>query len=140
VKGEMERDSETAPSKQSCPFSGLNGPTPEQQATAGFVAINYIQCKPHYQERFECLFCTRAHAIDRLPGFIGMNVLKCHKEGEPYLIMSYWTDEASFNAWVGSPEFLEGHKRGFEDLAEAKKRGEEPPMSSDFKTYAILAD
>jgi len=34
-----------------------------------FVAINYISCKDFYRPRFEELFGTRAHAIDRMPGF-----------------------------------------------------------------------
>ncbi len=114
--------------------------TAQKPEGAGFVAVNYIDCKPHYRERFECLFCSRARAIDRMPGFLGMHVLKDTKDEQPYLVVSYWKDQASFDAWVGSPEFLEGHKRGFEDLAEAKRRGEEPPMTSRFHTYAILTD
>lgn len=125
----------------SCPFGGHQAPLSNQQTTdAGFVAINYIDCKPHYRERFECLFCSRARAIDTMPGFVGMNVLKSHKDGDPYLVISYWKDQASFDAWVGSKEFVEGHKRGFEDLVEAKRKGEEPPMTSDFKTYSVLTD
>lgn len=114
--------------------------SPEQEETAGFVAINYIDCKPHYAERFECLFCSRARMIDNMPGFIGMKVLKSEDSKDPYLVVSYWTDKASFEAWVGSPEFYEGHKRAFADLKEYKERGEEPPMKSDFKTYSILSD
>lgn len=112
---------------------------PEQESAAGFVAINYIDCQAHYQERFECLFCSRAKMIDNMPGFIGMKVLKCEEEGQPYLVLSYWENKESFEAWVGSPEFYEGHKRAFADLKEYKERGEEPPMKSDFKTYSILS-
>ncbi len=107
---------------------------------AAFVAINYIVCKPGYVGRFEHLFSTRARAIDRMPGFLGMHVLRAQKETEPYLIVSYWQSEESFNAWVGSPEFLEGHKRGFEDIAEAKRTGSEPPMTSTFVTYSVVTD
>ncbi len=106
----------------------------------GFVAINYISCKPHYRERFEELFSTRAHAIDKLPGFQRMNVLRPNKDDDNYLIVSYWDTKEQFEAWTKSPEFIEGHKRGFEDLRLAKERGEEPPMHSDFKTYEILTD
>ena len=35
-----------------------------------FVAINFISCKSHYRERFEELFANRAHAIDKMPGFL----------------------------------------------------------------------
>ncbi|MCX7878961.1 MAG: antibiotic biosynthesis monooxygenase [Ignavibacteria bacterium] len=104
-----------------------------------FVAINYINCKPHYRERFEQLFSTRAHAIDRMPGFKYMEVLKPTKENDNYLIVSHWDSEESFRNWTKSPEFIEGHQRGFEDIRKAKEKGEEPPMSSDFRTYEIIA-
>lgn len=112
----------------------------EARAQAGFVAINYIDCDPGYAERFECLFCSRAHAIDRMPGFLGMQVLRANAEAEPYLIVSWWKDEASFQAWTGSEEFLEGHRRGFEDIRKAKEEGREPPMRSRFLTYSVVSD
>lgn len=108
---------------------------PEQ---AHFVAINYIHCRPEYIERFEELFKSRSHAIDRMPGFQHMHVLKPAKPEDPYLVVSYWASEADFRAWVGSPEFIEGHKRGFEDLKNARQAGEPDPMTSDFKTYDVL--
>lgn len=123
---------------------------------AGFVAVNYITCRPEYRERFEELFATRAKAIDRMPGFCGMQVLR--PEGMPkrpkkapkgvsqplddqgaYLIVSYWRRREEFDSWTGSPEFLEGHKRGFEDVRRAKEAGEEPPMTSTFVTYSVVA-
>jgi heme-degrading monooxygenase HmoA len=106
---------------------------------ANFVAVNYITCKPEYVERFEELFSSRAHAIDRLPGFVDMQVLKPDDEGD-YLVVSRWEAKEHFDAWVGSPEFLEGHKRGFEDLADAKRSGMEAPMKSTFKTYTVLTN
>jgi heme-degrading monooxygenase HmoA len=39
-----------------------------------FVAINYITCESDYRQRFEELFASRAHAIDRMPGFVDMQV------------------------------------------------------------------
>ncbi len=106
----------------------------------GFVAVNSIECAPDYVPRFRELFQSRAHAIDRLPGFKGIYVLEPQSEGKPFLVVSQWEDEASFRAWTESPEFLEGHRRAFADLKAAKKRGEEPPMRSDFATYTVLAD
>lgn len=114
-------------------------PAESSRTDANFVAINFISCQDHYRERFEHLFATRAHAIDRLEGFLDMHVLRPAKEGEPYLIASYWTDEGAFKKWLDSPEFLEGHKRGFEDIKAARERGEEPPMASKFVTYEVVA-
>ena len=53
--------------------------------------------------------------------------------------MSFWESEESFKKWTGSPEFLEGHKRGFADLAKAREEGRPAPMKSSFKTYEVLA-
>ena len=103
-----------------------------------FVAINTIDATPGYIERFEMLFTTRAHAIDRMNGFHSMQVLKPTNENESYLIVSFWESEDHFKNWSNSPEFLEGHKRGFEDLSKAKEEGKEAPMRSTFRTYNIL--
>jgi heme-degrading monooxygenase HmoA len=104
----------------------------------GFAAINYIQCDESYVHRFETLFMTRAGAIDKLPGFRHMHVLKPQRPGDAYLVVSYWDTEEAFKAWTQSPAFLEGHKRGFEDIRMAREQGLEPPMRSEFKTYTIL--
>ena len=104
-----------------------------------FVAINYISCQDSYKQRFEELFSTRAKAIDLMPGFINMMVLKPADEKGDYLIVSHWENEEDFSGWTSSPAFLEGHKRGFEDIRKAKEAGLEPPMRSSFKTYSVLA-
>jgi len=105
-----------------------------------FVAVNYINCTESYQERFEELFANRAKAIDTMPGFSNMHVLKPAVAGDPYLIVSYWESEDNFKDWTRSPAFIEGHKRGFEDIAKAKAEGRPAPMTSDFKTYKIISD
>ena len=108
--------------------------------TKKFVAVNYINCTPEYRERFETLFGSRAHAIDKMPGFIEMHVLRPDKEGDNYLIVSYWENEDAFKDWTKSEAFIEGHKRGFADIAKAKQEGRPAPMTSDFKTYEIIAN
>lgn len=102
-----------------------------------FVAVNYIDCTPEYKGCFEELFGSRAKQIDTMPGFIDMQVLRPSKEGDAYLIVSHWESEASFKGWTISATFLEGHKRGFADIAKAE--GKETPMKSDFKTYEVIA-
>lgn len=105
-----------------------------------FVAINYITCTDSYKERFESLFSSRGKAIDRMPGFRFMQVLKPADGIGDYLIVSHWDSEEYFKKWAGSPEFMEGHKRGFEDISNAKKEGREVPMKSVFKTYKVIAE
>lgn len=105
-----------------------------------FVAINYITCEENYKDRFEMLFKTRAKAIDRMPGFRDMHVLKPSDNKGDYLIVSHWDAEENFADWTNSPEFLEGHRRGFKDITEAREKGIEPPMKSNFKTYEVIAE
>lgn len=105
-----------------------------------FVAINYISCRDDYRERFETLFATRARAIDRMPGFRHMQVLKPKDGFGDYLIISHWDNEDNFQNWTHSSEFIEGHKRGFADIAKAKQEGKESPLKSIFKTYNIIAE
>ena len=49
-------------------------------------------------------------------------------------------NEDAFKTWTSSPEFIEGHKRGFEDIRKAKESGLEPPMKSTFKSYQVLTN
>ncbi len=107
-----------------------------------FVAINYITCMPDYIERFESLFKTRVHAIDTMPGFIRMEVLKPHNPGieAPYLVVSHWENEAAFRGWAESESFRKGHARGFADLKEAQAEGKPRPMNSRFVTYEVLTE
>lgn len=105
-----------------------------------FVAINSITCRDEYRPRFEELFRSRAHAIDGLPGFKHMVVLRPEREGGDYLVVSFWADRASFDAWRSSPAFAAGHRRGFEDVKQAGARGDAAPMTSRMETYAILSD
>lgn len=104
-----------------------------------FVAINYITCTEQYRERFEMLFGSRAKAIDRVPGFRHMEVLRPSDIRGEYLIISHWDSEEGFHQWAHSAEFLEGHRRGFEDIKKARAEGKEPPMHSTFKTYDVIA-
>jgi len=104
-----------------------------------FVAINTIDAELEYIERFEMLFKSRARAIDTMEGFHSMQVLKPTLPGESYLIVSFWESEEHFRNWSNSPEFLEGHKRGFADLSKARSEGKKPPMHSQFRTYTVLA-
>ena len=103
-----------------------------------FVAINYITCVEHYRERFEELFRTRKQAIDKMPGFREMFVLKPTDGGATYLIQSHWDNASAFESWKGSPEFLEGHKRGFEDIRRYREEGKTLPLNSKFITYEVL--
>ena len=122
------------------PDSTLGTHAPDRSRSEGFVAINSITCDESYRERFEALFRSRAHAIDGLAGFRNMAVLKPLSGDGAYQVVSYWDDRASFENWHASSAFAEGHRRGFEDVRQARERGEASPMTSRMETYEILCD
>ena len=87
-----------------------------------FVALNYISCKPHYKERFEQLFSSRAHAIDKLPGFIDMEVLKPNEEDDKYLIVSYWSSEENSKRGQNQRNLLKSINAGSRTSKQQKKK------------------
>jgi heme oxygenase (mycobilin-producing) len=122
------------------PNESATTPVAEPVASTEFIAVNFISCDAEYRERFEILFKSRAHAIDRAPGFRHMKVLAPTQEGGDYLVVSHWESQAAFDHWRTSPEFAEGHRRGFADVAKAKAEGRKPPMTSSMKTYTVLCE
>lgn len=103
-----------------------------------FIAMNRITCTPEYAERFEHLFASRAREVDKMEGFHWVKVLRPKQEGKPYIVMSAWDKQEQFDAWRKSDAFTAGHKRGFQDVSDAKKSGERPPMTSDMELYEVF--
>jgi hypothetical protein len=80
-------------------------------------------------------------AAERLgPDATPEDVLKPQRDGGDYLVVSFWSSGDAFTAWSRSPEFLEGHRRGFADVKAARERGEAPPMTSRMETYGVLCE
>ncbi|MFC2150450.1 antibiotic biosynthesis monooxygenase family protein [Calditrichota bacterium] len=104
-----------------------------------FIAMNRITCSEEYRGRFEELFATRAKEVDKMPGFIEAKILRPVQDGKPYIIMTYWEAKEHFDEWVNSDAFRLGHTRGFKDIAQARKEGKEPPISSDMENYEVFA-
>lgn len=75
------------------------------------TVMNRIGVKPEYAEAFEESFRQRAGLVDGMPGFVRNEVLRPTKPGDPYIVLTYWQDEASFRRWTESDEFKQGHAR-----------------------------
>ncbi len=74
------------------------------------IIMNRMTVPDEYRERFEEVFASRAGAVDTRPGFIRAEILRPHR-GNEYIVMTQWESEDDFEGWVGSPEYIEGHKR-----------------------------
>lgn len=75
------------------------------------TVISYfpISLPPEAREGFEKTWMTRVGAVDTFPGFISTELLALGDRSE-YVVLTRFTDEASFNAWITSDNFTKGHR------------------------------
>jgi heme-degrading monooxygenase HmoA len=84
------------------------------------VKINAIEVAPERGPELEERFAKRAAEVERMPGFLGFELLRPVEGETRYFVYTRWEDEASFRAWVESPSFTRGHAQAAAD------RGEKP--------------
>jgi heme oxygenase (mycobilin-producing) len=56
-------------------------------------------------------FRRRAHLVDDAPGFVDLEVWRSDRDPEEVLMVSRWTDRASFTAYMRSEEHKVSHAR-----------------------------
>ena len=56
-------------------------------------------------------FRRRAHLVDDAPGFIDLEVWRSDRDPEEVLMVSRWTDRASFTAYMRSEQHRVSHDR-----------------------------
>ncbi|MCC9137722.1 antibiotic biosynthesis monooxygenase family protein [Pontibacter silvestris] len=94
---------------------------------SSFVIANDMG--PEVKEAFR----NRPHLVENAAGFIKLQVLSPHENPNEIWLMTYWTDEESFQVWYKSHMYHDVHKgipkglklvpgsvqvRGFEHVAE----------------------
>jgi len=99
-----------------------------------FVMMNRMNVPDEYREKFEMMFQTRARAVDRRPGFIRAEILRPEK-GNEYIVMTHWESQGAFEAWTGSEEYREGHRR----VGEFKDASGKLVLTSKVETYEVFA-
>ncbi|WP_291425407.1 antibiotic biosynthesis monooxygenase [Deinococcus sp.] len=75
------------------------------------TVANRIYVKPEFQEQFAQRFIERPALVDHMPGFIANHVLRPTKEGEPFVVLTFWEGQDALNNWIRSDEFKQGHAR-----------------------------
>ncbi|AIZ45356.1 antibiotic biosynthesis monooxygenase [Deinococcus radiopugnans] len=75
------------------------------------TVANRMYVSPKYREQFEQRFRQRAGLVDGMPGFLANHVLRPTKEGEPYVVLTFWDSRDAFEAWTSSDAFRQGHAR-----------------------------
>ena len=85
------------------------------------IKINAITVPAESGDELAQRFAARAGAVDGQEGFEGFELLKPADERTQWLVLTRWRDEESFQAWVSSPAFAEGHRSAAERAGDAPK-------------------
>lgn len=97
-----------------------------------FVVVNAITVPEDSRDAFEARFASRAGEVSKSPGFEAFELLRPVGEGagDKYLVYTRWDGRDSFEAWLNSPAFTQGHRA----------RGEGGPVgtASEVWTYDVI--
>lgn len=75
------------------------------------VKINAIAVPPGAGEELEKRFAARAGAVENQPGFEEFVLLRPTEGESRYFVYTRWDSEESFQAWVSSQAFGQGHAK-----------------------------
>jgi heme oxygenase (mycobilin-producing) len=73
------------------------------------IKINAIRVPRESGDELAHRFAARAGAVDDADGFQGYALLKPTDDRDQWLVITRWRDEESFQAWLGSESFTQGH-------------------------------
>jgi heme-degrading monooxygenase HmoA len=73
------------------------------------IKINAITVPADSGDELAHRFAARAGAVDGQDGFEGFELMKPTDDRTTWLVVTRWRDEASFEAWLHSPAFSQGH-------------------------------
>lgn len=83
------------------------------------IVMNRIPVAEGREQDFEQSFIGRDRAVDTMPGFVDMQVLR-PVEGRTYIVLTRWQSHEAFTAWTSSEAFIAAHRKQTPGLAEAR--------------------
>ena len=81
------------------------------------VVMNRIAVAEGLELEFEKTFTGRDRAVDQMPGFLGLQVLR-PAEGRTYVVMTRWKSREAFEQWTQSEAFISAHRKQSPDVTE----------------------
>jgi heme-degrading monooxygenase HmoA len=76
------------------------------------VKINAIDVPEGRGAELEERFRTRHGEVERMPGFLGFELLRPTDGESRYFVYTRWESEEAFRAWIESDAFTRGHAGG----------------------------
>lgn len=84
-----------------------------------FIVMNRITVTEGREADFEKTFMERDRAVDLMPGFMDLQVLR-PAEGRTYVVMTRWKSREDFEKWTQSEAFIAAHRKQSPGLAESR--------------------
>jgi heme-degrading monooxygenase HmoA len=82
------------------------------------VKINAIEVSPERGPELEERFAKRASEVEKMPGFLGFELLRPVEGETRYFVYTRWESEEHFRAWVESSSFTRGHAQANADTGQ----------------------
>ncbi len=95
------------------------------------VRINAITVPAERAEAMAARFAARAGQVDKTDGFEEFQLLRPTDGRDTWLVYTRWADEASFDAWVSSQAFSQGH---------ARPEGGQAPVASGSELWSFALE
>jgi heme-degrading monooxygenase HmoA len=83
------------------------------------VVMNRIPVAEGREADFEKTFMERDSAVDLMPGFVDLQVLR-PAEGRLYVVLTRWHSRADFERWTHSDAFVAAHRKQTPGLVESR--------------------
>ena len=74
------------------------------------TAISRFRVRNGLDEEVRQAFLNRPRLVEKAPGFCGLDVLTDASDPSVFLLLTRWTDEASFRTWHGSEAHRQSHE------------------------------
>ena len=75
-----------------------------------FVVLSQFTVANHMAEEVKQAFRNRAGLVDHEPGFIKLEVISPFDDPNEIWLITYWTDEGSYQTWHRSHKYHDSHK------------------------------
>lgn len=92
------------------------------------VRINAITVPPDRADAMAARFAARAGQVEKTEGFEEFQLLRPSDGRDTWLVYTRWADQESFEAWVSSQSFSQGH---------ARPEGAPAPVASGSELWAF---
>lgn len=99
-----------------------------------FVAVNALTVPEGHGEQLERRFAGRAGLVENSEGFLSFELWRPLSGTSQYLVVTHWEDEHSYQQWLESRQFAEGH--GAQDRSTGDRRG---PAASDSEIWLFTS-